>query len=82
MVVGLLLNFFGVNPIIALYYAAWLNGIIALPLMIIIMLIGNNQKIVGSEIHPKWVKWFGWLAVVAMTLGVLATIFYTFGSRN
>ena len=82
MVVGLLLNFFGVNPITALYYVAWLNGIIALPLMVVIMMIGNNQKIVGTETHPKWVKFFGWFAVLAMTLGILATLFFTFGLRN
>jgi len=70
---GLILNFFHINPIIALYWAAFLNGVIALPLLIVIMVVGDDMKIMGCETHPKWVKIFGWLAVVFMTLAILAT---------
>jgi Mn2+/Fe2+ NRAMP family transporter len=79
VVVGLLLNFIGINPIVALYYAAWLNGVIALPLMIVIMVIGNNKKIMGKETHPAWVKFFGWFAVVGMAAGLIATLLLSFG---
>lgn len=79
VVVGLLLNFVGVDPIKALYYAAWLNGAIALPLMIVIMVIGNNKKIMGAETHPKWVKFFGWFAVVGMAVGLIVTVLLNWG---
>jgi len=70
---GLALNFIGINPMKALYYAAFLNGIIAVPLMIVIMVVGNDKKIMGRETHPKWVKFFGWMAVVLMAVAVIAT---------
>ncbi len=77
-IIGLLLNFIGVNPITALYYSAWLNGVIALPLMIVIMVVGNNKKIMGNSTHPLWVKIFGWLAVMAITAGLIVTVIMSF----
>jgi NRAMP (natural resistance-associated macrophage protein)-like metal ion transporter len=74
ILVGLALNFVGVNPIKALYWAAYLNGIIALPLLVVIMIVGDDKKIMGEETHPRWVKFFGWLAVVFMALAVVASI--------
>jgi len=44
-----MMNFIGINPMKALYYAAALNGILAPPLMIIIILIGRNGKIMGQH---------------------------------
>jgi NRAMP (natural resistance-associated macrophage protein)-like metal ion transporter len=71
---GLGFNFLGINPISALYFSAFLNGIIAVPLLIAIMVVGNDRKIMGEETHPKWVKFFGWAAVVAMSLALLISI--------
>lgn len=79
VLVGMLLNFAGVNPIVALYYAAWLNGAIALPLMIVIMVVGGSKKIMGTSTHPMWVRFFGWFAVVAMGAGLAATILMNWG---
>lgn len=79
VLVGLLINFAGINPITALYYAAWLNGAIALPLMAVIMVIGGSKKIMGTSTHPFWVRIFGWLAVAAMGAGLSATILLNWG---
>lgn len=75
IIVGLAMNFFGIEPIRALYYSAYLNGLIALPLLVAIMIVGNDKRIMGTETHPMWVKIFGWLAVAFMVGAVLATIF-------
>jgi NRAMP (natural resistance-associated macrophage protein)-like metal ion transporter len=74
ILIGLLLNFIGVNPIKALYWAAYLNGIIALPLLVVIMIVGDDKKIMGEETHPRWVKFFGWMAVTFMALAILVSI--------
>lgn len=74
ILVGLAMNFLRVNPIAALYYSAFLNGIIAFPLLIVIMVVGDDKKIMGRETHPLWVKIFGWLAVVFMAVMVLVSI--------
>ncbi len=74
IVFGGLFNFFKINPITALYWSAFLNGIIAVPLLYLIMKIGDNPEIMGEERHPKWVKFFGWSAVVAMTIAIVVML--------
>jgi NRAMP (natural resistance-associated macrophage protein)-like metal ion transporter len=78
ILVGLGLNFLHVNPIKALYYSAYLNGIIALPLLVVIMMIGNDKQVMGRETHPNWVKFFGWLAVVFMILAIISSLILLF----
>ena len=78
IIIGLLLNFIGISPITALYYSAFLNGVIAVPLLYVIMIVGNDKKIMGSETHPKWVKFFGWFSFVFAAVAVLTMIILTF----
>ena len=73
ILVGLFLNFIGVDPIKALYWSAYLNGIIALPLLVVIMIVGNDKKIMGEETHPRWVKFFGWMAVAFMAAAIIVS---------
>jgi NRAMP (natural resistance-associated macrophage protein)-like metal ion transporter len=68
---GLGLNFFDINPIKALYYSAFINGIIAVPLLVAIMVVGDDKRIMKSETHPFWVRIFGWFGVAAMTVAVI-----------
>jgi NRAMP (natural resistance-associated macrophage protein)-like metal ion transporter len=51
--VGLVLVFVGVDPVAALYYSAVINGVVAVPLLVIIFLIGNNKKILGERTSGK-----------------------------
>lgn len=74
IIVGLLLNLLHINPIKVLYYSAFLNGVIALPLLISIMVVGDDKKIMGLETNPGWVRFFGWLAVLFMIVMVLVSI--------
>lgn len=64
ILVGLFLNFFHINPITALYYCAFLNGIISLPLLVAIMIVSDNKKIMGHETNPMWVRIFGWFSII------------------
>lgn len=76
---GLALNFFNINPIKALYYSAFINGIIAVPLLIAIMVVGDDKRIMKSETHPFWVRIFGWFGVLAMVVAlIMMGIFYFF----
>jgi NRAMP (natural resistance-associated macrophage protein)-like metal ion transporter len=78
IVIGLVINFLHINPIAALFWSAFLNGIISLPLLVLIMVVGDDPKIMGEERHPKWVKIFGWLAIVFMALAVLISVILFF----
>ncbi|HVT11961.1 MAG TPA: divalent metal cation transporter [Fimbriimonadaceae bacterium] len=67
MVLGLLLNFVrAIDPVKGLLYAAALNGVIAPPLLVLIVLATNNEKIVGKNTNPPWANLLGWAAVAIM----------------
>ena len=78
VLIGLALNFLHINPIKALYYSAFLNGVIAVPLLVVIMLVGDNFMIMGNERHPAWVRFFGWMSVVLMSVAIIVSGFLFF----
>ncbi|MEN9881430.1 MAG: hypothetical protein RLZZ308_613 [Candidatus Parcubacteria bacterium] len=47
--VGVILNFSNIDPMHMLYYAAAINGILAAPLLVIIIMIANNKRILGDK---------------------------------
>ncbi len=65
-VVGVMLTFLGLNPIRALFWAAIVNGVVAGPLMIVIMLMSSNQKVMGQFTLPWGLKLLGWVGTVTM----------------
>jgi len=74
MIIGLLINFLGINPIKALIYAAVANGLVAPIILILIVIISSNQKIMNSYHNSKPIKVFGWLATGIMIIAGIATI--------
>ncbi len=67
IVCGYLLNFVkSIDPVKALLYSAVLNGIVAVPLLIVLLLICNNKKIVGRRHNTPISNILGWTAVVLM----------------
>lgn len=73
--IGLGMNFIGINPMKALYYAAAVNGILAPPLMVIILLIGRNQKIMGEHKSGKLSMFFGILGTLVMAAAAVFLLF-------
>ena len=70
-VVGLLVNFTPIGPIKMLYYAAMLNGVLAPPLLIIILLIGNNKTILGDHTNGTFSNaLIGATAVIMAGVGI------------
>ena len=77
-VIGLGLNFLGMNPIRALYWSAVLNGIVAVPLMVILMFMSTNSVVVGKFFLPRYLRIMGWFATAVMfvaSLGFLVSAF-------
>lgn len=76
-IIGLMINFTSIKPFTLLYYTAVLNGLCAPPLMILILLIGNNKKIMGEHTNSQFSNIFGWLITGVMSLaavGLLVTL--------
>ena len=64
------LDFVGIKPFHMLYYSAVLNGIIAPPLMAMIMLVGNNKRIMGENVNSRFASVMGW--AIAIIMGICA----------
>ena len=76
--VGMLLNFLGINPIDALFWTAVINGVLAPPLMVLIMLVANNREVMGQHTNGVTINVLGWLATLAM-FGAAMALMLTWG---
>lgn len=74
MLVGLLLNFVGIDPIRALVYSAVANGLIAPVVLVLIIVISSNKKIMGEWANGAGAKALGWGITGIMIIAGLATI--------
>jgi len=74
MLVGLGLNFLGINPIKALIWSAILNGLIAPVVLVFILLIAGNRKVMGEWANRPLAKIIGWATVACMTVAGIAAI--------
>lgn len=71
---GVLINLTKINPIAFLYYTAVINGIIAPPLLVMILLIANNKKIMGNRTNNKWLNFLGIITIAIMILAACALL--------
>jgi Mn2+/Fe2+ NRAMP family transporter len=78
MLVGLALNFIGLDPIKALIYSAVFNGIVAPIVLVLIVLISSNEKIMGKWVNGSLTKWVGWMITILMIAAGLAAIWSLF----
>jgi NRAMP (natural resistance-associated macrophage protein)-like metal ion transporter len=78
VLVGLALNFVGIDPIKALIYAAILNGIVAPIVLTLIVLISANKKIMGDWVNARGTTVLGWAVVAVMTAAGVGAIYAMF----
>jgi len=74
--IGAALNFSPLDPIKALFWSAVINGVAAVPIMVMIMLMGSKQAVMGQFTLSPWLKTLGWLATAVMAaaaIGMFAT---------
>ncbi|MGD1074982.1 MAG: Nramp family divalent metal transporter [Thermodesulfovibrionales bacterium] len=72
--IGFTIDLMHINPIKALYYTAVLNGIVAPPLLLMIMLIGNNRSIMKDRVNKRISNTLGWITTAAMTITAVALL--------
>lgn len=72
MLGGMLLDLIQTSPIRMLFLAAVLNGILAPPLLVLVMLVSSNPNIMGERTNGPWLNILGWTATVLMTAAAVA----------
>ena len=78
---GVVLNFVHVDPIRALFYTAVINGLVAPPLMILIVLLGSDRKFMKDRVSGRLSRTLTWAATALMTAAALALILTNFVFR-
>ncbi len=74
---GVVLCFTPIDPMKALFWSAVLNGVIAVPIMVVMMLIASNPLIMSANVIGRRLRVLGWLATAAMTATVGAMLLST-----
>jgi Mn2+/Fe2+ NRAMP family transporter len=75
--VGMAINFLGINPISALVLSAILNGLVAAPLLVLVMLVLNNRAAMGERTNGRLLNVVGWAATILMGLAAAALVVTT-----
>jgi len=68
---SVILSFTALDPIRALYWSAVVNGILAVPLMAIMLSIAASPRIMGRLTAPRWMLVVGWFATLVMALATI-----------
>ena len=72
---GIGLTLSPLDPIKALYWSAVINGVVAVPVMIVIMLMTGEKRVMGKFVIGGWLRWLGWASTTAMTICVGAMLY-------
>ena len=78
-VIGVGINFVNIDPIKALFWSAVINGVVAVPLMIVMMIMTMQRTVMGPFTLPRWLWAIGWVSTAVMAFAVV-TMLATWGS--
>ena len=68
---ALILQFSPINPIKALFWSSVINGIVAVPLMVVIILLSSKRSVMGSYVERGWIRVLAWIATAMMGVAVI-----------
>jgi NRAMP (natural resistance-associated macrophage protein)-like metal ion transporter len=70
-VLGMGITLTPLDPIKALYWSAVINGVVAVPVMSVMMIMTGRRKVMGKFIIGGWLRWLGWTSTAAMAATVV-----------
>jgi NRAMP (natural resistance-associated macrophage protein)-like metal ion transporter len=76
MLVGLILNFVRLDAVTMLFWSAVVNGVLASPLIVLVVLLTGDRAVMGKRVNPPLLRWLGWATAAVMTaaaVGMLLT---------
>ncbi|HEX9389899.1 MAG TPA: Nramp family divalent metal transporter [Usitatibacteraceae bacterium] len=69
---GVILCFLPFDPMKQLFYSAVINGVIAVPIMGVMIILGTREQVMGRYAIGRRLRWLGWLATLVMAIAVVA----------
>jgi NRAMP (natural resistance-associated macrophage protein)-like metal ion transporter len=77
MLVGLVLNFVRLDAVTMLFWSAVVNGVLASPLIVLVVLLTGDRAVMGKRVNPPLLRWLGWTTAAVMSAATLG-MFLTF----
>jgi NRAMP (natural resistance-associated macrophage protein)-like metal ion transporter len=74
MVLGLALNYLGFSSIKMLFWSAVINGLLAPPLILLVILLTSSHRVMGKRANPPLLRYLGWATFGVMTAAALGMI--------
>ena len=74
MAAALALNYAGINAIKMLFWAAVLNGVLAPPLILLVVLLSSSPKVMGQRANPPLLRYLGWATFAVMSLATFGMV--------
>jgi len=72
MTLGMIMNYADLNAVSALFWAAVVNGILAPPLIVLVVLLTSDKKVMGKHVNSVPLRWLGWICAGIMTTAAIA----------
>ncbi len=78
IVIGAVIDFAPIDPIKALFWSAVINGIVALPIMVVMMLLASRREAMGPFVISRRLKRLGWFATCTMGAMVVLLLYTSY----
>jgi NRAMP (natural resistance-associated macrophage protein)-like metal ion transporter len=72
VLVGTGLDYLGLDAVRMLFWSAVVNGVLAPPLLFLVVLLTSDAKVMGAHVNSAALRWLGWTAGVVMSLAAIA----------
>jgi len=74
MLLGLALDYMGFDAVAMLFWSAVVNGVLAPPLIVLVVLLTSDRRVMGARVNPPLLRWLGWATAAVMTAATLAML--------
>jgi NRAMP (natural resistance-associated macrophage protein)-like metal ion transporter len=71
VLLGTGLDFLGLDAVKMLFWSAVVNGVLAPPLVFLVVLLTSNKKVMGPHVNPPLLRWLGWITGVVMSVAAV-----------
>ncbi|HEV3199306.1 MAG TPA: divalent metal cation transporter [Bryobacteraceae bacterium] len=80
LLLGMAMNYFGLRVVSMLFWSAVINGLLAPPLLVLVVLLSSDPRVMGKRVSSPTLQIFGWLAAFVMGAAAIAMIVTGWGS--
>jgi NRAMP (natural resistance-associated macrophage protein)-like metal ion transporter len=74
LILGLSLVYAHVNAVKMLFWSAVANGVLAPPLIVLVVLLTSDRRVMAERVNPRWLRWLGWFAAAVMAAAAVCMV--------